>query len=160
MALLQLHDGNVRELYESYEHLRERYGRQDDSWMAVADRMLQLLPYLEEVCRERVVWGLLSHYSLCLLSRRDLRSRPHVVVAADSDGYRVSYKMQPKDAPWPHASVEGYAASTVDAARFVALAMERSGGWSDDEACIEASWAARRGAEPSLSYGSEDEHDG
>lgn len=159
MTLLQLHTGDVRELYESYEQLRARCGQKDESWAAVAVRMLELLPGLEKVCNDRVVWGLLSHYSLCLLSRRDFRARPHVVVVADSSGYRVSYKMHPDDAPWPIATVEGHTDSSAEAAKLVAIAMDRSGGWSSDEDRIETSWRARREGTPGQSTGTGDGHD-
>ncbi|MEQ9490543.1 MAG: hypothetical protein RIM72_16285 [Alphaproteobacteria bacterium] len=143
MALVDFHNESSAHLYEAYRGLREK--RPDSSWAEIAERMLEVLPHLEKVCASADVWGLLSHYRLCLLSRRDYRSRPHVVVFAGPGGYMIRYQMTSADAPFPNAIVEGATTNVEEAAQYVAIAIDRSGGWSSYESRLQDEWSSRRG---------------
>lgn len=132
MALLDCIDGTARALYDSYEYLRATYGKKHESWERTATMMLAILPRLEELFAEREVWGLVSHYRLCLLSRRDFRARRHVTVGADARGYHVTYLLHREGTPWPGVEVwetlDGVEATLAGLPIF----MERSEGWKPD----------------------------
>lgn len=92
--------------------------------------MLDWIARLRALPDDRQVYGLTSHYHLCLLSQ-DTAASPWfvIIVASDERSYYIEYLMPEHEAPWPNAYVRGEARSMDDAVRMVVTAMERSGGW-------------------------------
>ena|SRR5215469_2169389 len=93
--------------------------------------MLDLIARLKASPDERQVYGLTSHYHLCLLSQ-DTSASPWFVrvIALHERDYHIEYLMPESEAPWPKAYIRGEARSTDDAIRMILTAMEKSGGWS------------------------------
>jgi hypothetical protein len=93
--------------------------------------MLELLAVLRSHADPRRIWGLTSHYRLCLLSKDAYTSPWYVIVSAlDSRNYFVEYLMPEVDAPWVGAYVKGEGRSVEDTVSMVLTGMDRSGGWS------------------------------
>ena len=93
--------------------------------------MLDWIARLRALPNERHVYGLTSHYRLCLLSEDTYTSPWFVIItASDERNYYVEYLMPEHESPWPHAYVRGETRSADDAVRMVVTAMEKSGGWS------------------------------
>jgi len=93
--------------------------------------MLDLLARLRELPDERRVYGLTSHYRLCLLAAD--RSPWFVIVSAlDKGNYFIEYRMAESAALGPHASVKGKAHSESEAVRMILMAMEKSEGWPNN----------------------------
>lgn len=95
------------------------------------EAMLILLARLRALPDERQIYGLTSHYHLCLLSQDTYTSPWFVkVTAMDEWMYVIEYLMPKDEAPWPYAYVRGEAQSPDLAIRMIITAMEKSGGWS------------------------------
>lgn len=133
-----MHDHSVRLEHckdQASQTLDEFYG-QIASHDDVVDRqgaeaMLELIARLRALSDDRRVWGLTSHYRLCLLAQDSFQSPWYVVVGAlDRRNYFIEYLMPPAVAPWPAAYVRGEARSQDDAVQMIVTAMERSEGWS------------------------------
>ena len=93
--------------------------------------ILDLLQRLRALPEDWIVYGLTSHYRLCLLAEDDYRSPWFVIVAAlDRRNYYVEYLMPEADAPWSQAYVRGEAKSEDDAVNMIVTAMKNSEGWS------------------------------
>jgi hypothetical protein len=93
--------------------------------------MLNLIKRLQSLSDPRRVWGLTSHYRLCLLAEDNGQSPQFVtVIASDSSNYYIEYLMPARLAPWPHAYVKGEARSEDEAVLMITIAMEKSGGWT------------------------------
>jgi hypothetical protein len=93
--------------------------------------MLELLSALRGLADKRCVFGLTSHYRLCLLAKDSYTSPWYVIVAAlDRRNFFIEYLMPEGVAPWPGAYVKGEARALEDALKMVLIAMEKSGGWS------------------------------
>jgi hypothetical protein len=85
--------------------------------------MLNLIARLRELPDERRIYGLTSHYRLCLLAEDTYRSSCFVIVIAlDKRNYFIEYLM-------PESAVRGEARSENEALQMILLAMEKSGGW-------------------------------
>jgi len=114
--------------------LDEFYGERQDSDDSISrkcgEAMLDLMARLRALPNERRVFGLTSHYHLCLLSQDTYTSPWFVkVIGADND-FVIEYLMPEHEAPWPHAYVRGEAHSSDEAVRMIMTGMEKSGGWS------------------------------
>ncbi len=149
MPLFHHTTSSSRRIYEAYEPLAEG----DATWTATARLMLEFLPELETLCVDRPVWAVLSHFRPCMVSRDDFRSRPHVVGAVAQPGFTIRYLMHPDDAPWPRAEFVGETDSTARAAELVEIAMDRSGGWSEEEPRIQELWRESSAQFPQLGAG-------
>lgn len=120
---------------QKHATLEEFYGERRDSddfiSRKIGETMLDLIARLRALSDERHVFGLTSHYHLCLLSQDTYTSPWFVkVIGADQRDYVIEYLMPEHQAPWPHAYVRGEARSVDDAVRMVITAMDKSGGWS------------------------------
>ena len=92
--------------------------------------MLSLIERLRSLADDRQVWGLTSHFTLCLLAADTYQSPWFVrAVAVDRHSYFIQYLMPERLAPWPDASVGGTARSEDEAVEMVVKAMELSEGW-------------------------------
>ena len=92
--------------------------------------MLDLIARLRALPDERHVYGLTSHYRLCLLAQDTSRSPWFVIISAlDKRNYFVEYLMPERVAPWPQAYVRGEARSENDSVHMIITAMEKSEGW-------------------------------
>jgi hypothetical protein len=114
--------------------LDEFYGRARNSDEPVSRKggqaMLDLIARLRAWPDDRNVFGLTSLNRLCLLSQDTYTSPWFVIVCAvDAQNYYIDYLMPEREAPWPHARVQGEARSVDDAVRMIITAMEKSGGW-------------------------------
>ena len=93
--------------------------------------MLDWIVRLRALPNERRVYGLTSHYRLCLLAEDSYTSPWFVIISAfDGRNFYVEYLMPEREAPWQHAYVRGEARLVEDAVRMVFTAMDKSGGWS------------------------------
>lgn len=93
--------------------------------------MLDLIVRLRALPDERRVFGLTSHYRLCLLAKDSYKSPWLVIVSAlDKRNYFIEYLMPKRLAPWPYAYVKGMARSEDDAVQMIMTAMENSEGWT------------------------------
>ena len=107
--------------------------------------MLDLIARLRALPDERRVYGLTSHYQLCLLAEDTWQSPWFVkVVAIDRRNYRVSYLVPERLAPWRWAYVHGKAESEDEAVRMILIAMDRSEGWSRHSGLAMSSERRRR----------------
>ena len=92
--------------------------------------MLDWIARLRALPDDRRIFGLTSHYRLCLLSQDDYTSPWFVIISAlDERNYYVEYLMPENEAPWQAAYVRGEARSAEDAVWMVVTAMDKSGGW-------------------------------
>ena len=94
----------------------------------IGTSMLDLLARLRELADERRVYGLTSHYRLCLLAA-DQSPWFVIVSALDKRNYFIEYRMAESAAPWRHAYVKGEAHSESEAVGMILMAMEKSEGW-------------------------------
>lgn len=120
---------------QKHATLEEFYGEMRDSHEPVTRKsgevMLDLIARLRALPDERQIYGLTSHYQLCLLSQDTSTSPWFVKVSTlDERNYYIEYLMLEREAPWPHAYVRGEARSTDDAVRMIMTAMDKSGGWN------------------------------
>ncbi len=120
---------------QSHATLDEFYGEMRDSddptTHESGETMLGLIARLKALPDERHVYGLTSHYTLCLLSQDTDTSPWFVKVAAlDQQNYSVECLVPDREAPWPGAYVLGQAQSEDDAVHMIIKAMDISGGWS------------------------------
>ena len=95
--------------------------------------MIDLVACLRALPDNRIVYALTSHFRLCLLPK-DTGAPPWpVVVSALCDHeYYVNSRMPENLAPWRAAHIAGTAHSAEEAARWVIIAMEKSGAWNHD----------------------------
>ena len=120
---------------QKHATLEEFYGEARDSSEPVsrsgAAAMLDLIARLRALPDGRQVFGLTSHYQLCLLAEDAYTSPWFVrVSASDERNYSIEYLMPKHESPWPHAYVRGEARSADVAVQMIQTAMEKSGGWS------------------------------
>ena len=102
----------------------------ENGFSRVGQQMLRLLPLLSDVCAPREVWSLTSHAQLCLLAADDWESPWYVQIdAVPWGGFEVRYLLPPAEAPWPRATVLGYAFDETQACEMIRTAMQRAGGW-------------------------------
>jgi hypothetical protein len=98
----------------------------------LGEKMLRLIDRLEVLPDERRVYGMTSHFSLCLLAEHDYLSPTFVVITPSVlQRYDIEYLMPERLAPWPHAYVKGVASSVDEAVEMVLIAMEKSEGWRE-----------------------------
>jgi hypothetical protein len=98
----------------------------------VGKQMLTLLPLLSEALANRDIWALTSHARLCLLARDDWESPWLVQIEALSwGGFEIRYLLPQDAAPWPQATVLGFAVDAKSASAMIDTAMVRSGGFSE-----------------------------
>ena len=127
MQLERCKDQPSTTLDDYYQGIAQ-HSRQLDTEIGKA--MLDLLVALRARPDDRRVWGLTSHYRLCLLAQDTYLSPWFVIVAAlDNRNYTIEYLMPSDVEPWPNAYVRGEARSTEAAANMVAIAMSRCDGW-------------------------------
>ncbi len=132
MHLTRCRDQKSRTLDEFYGELiqsDEPVTREGGKTMLALIRRLRLLPI------EQRVFGLTSHYRLCLLAQ-DSAETPWFVIAAalDERNYFVEYLMPERIAPWPRAYVRGEAHSEDEAVQMILTGMEKSEGWRSSHA--------------------------
>ena len=91
--------------------------------------MLELLPHLERVCAEPVVWCLVSMHRLVLLTADDWQSPWLVFIQHDPFGFSVRYRLPDAVAPFPGACIVGEREKPSDAAELIPTALRGCGGW-------------------------------
>jgi hypothetical protein len=100
----------------------------------IGKAMLDLIVRLRALPDERQIFGLTSHYNLCLLAEDTYESLRLVnIYALDERNYFIEYRMTNDAAPWPNAYVKGVARSEDDAIRMIVIGLEKSGGWNSGE---------------------------
>ncbi len=124
MHLTRCHD-------QKSKTLDEFYGEMSQSDKPVTREggkaMLALMARLRALPNERRVYGLTSHYRLCLLAQDSAETSWFVIVAAlDARNFFVEYLMPECVAPWPHAYVRGEARSEDEAVQMILTGMEKS----------------------------------
>ena len=78
----------------------------------------------------RRVFGLTSHYTLCLLAKNSYESSWFVrIIASGPQDSVVEYLMPERIAPRPNAYVRGEARSEEQAVQMVLTSMDESEGW-------------------------------
>ncbi len=126
MQITRCHDQASRALEEVY--------RGTTNPLTLGAAMLDLLDRLRSLPDDRRVFGLTSHYHLCLLAADTYRSPWFVkFLALDKQNYFVEYLMPKQLAPWPGAYVCGEARSAERAVQMILIAMEKSEGWSREQ---------------------------
>jgi hypothetical protein len=94
--------------------------------------MLDLICRLRALPDERRLYGLTSHYRLCMRAQDTPDAAWFVIISAlDKRNYYVEYLMPERLAPWPDAYVRGEARSEDDAVQMIVKAMEKSEGWHE-----------------------------
>ena len=131
MKIIRCSDQKARTLDEFYSDLLSK----DDLAKSTGEATSSLIARLRALEDERVVYGLTSHYSLCLLSRDDYSSPGYVTISASCESdYTIEYLMPSDQAPWHRpARVSGIARSEDEAVEMILIAMEQSRGWTDSE---------------------------
>ena len=128
MHLTRCQDQKSKTLDEFY---RELSISDEPVTREIGQTMLGLIARLRALSDERRVWGLTSHYRLCLLAADSSQTDRFVtVVALDTRNYYVEYLMPQRVAPWPHAYVRGEARSEDEAVQMIQTGMEKSEGWN------------------------------
>jgi hypothetical protein len=113
------------------EFYRELSASSDNTTAEIGLMMLRLLPEIPNTFRGKRVWGLTSHYHLCLLAADDYRTPWYVrIIGYSGSRYEIHYKMSEVDQPWPDAFVAGSAKELAQAVDMIGIAMARCGGWS------------------------------
>ncbi len=101
----------------------------------VGQGMLELLAMINGMFKETQLYGLTSHYRLCIQAEDDWTAPWYVVVVGSRFEklchYTIEYLL-PENPPWPHASVRGEARSLADAKNYLLIAMHRSQGWKNN----------------------------
>ena len=132
MHLTRCHDQKLKTLDEFYGELSqsgEQVTREGGK------TMLALITRLRSLLNEQHVYGLTSHYRLCLLARDSAETPWFVIVSAlDARNYFVEYLMPERIAPWPQAYVRGEAHSEDEAVQMILTGMEKSEGWRSNHA--------------------------
>lgn len=127
MQLERCSDQPSRSLDGFYaEHARSDH----DGTRDIGRAMCSLIARLRALPDERRVYGLTSHYRLCLLAEDTSASPWYVIFVAVDSRVFVEYLMSVHDAPWPRACVRGEASSEDEAVAMILTAMDRSGGWN------------------------------
>jgi hypothetical protein len=122
---------SIQALYTLYRQIIHRQTAKP-SFREAAERMLLLLPRLEELCRGRDVWGLFSVGDLLLTNQKDFHGPALVYVSTweePSGGYVVSYLLPRDIAPRPHARVSGHTKDIDQTLMMIEKALHASGGW-------------------------------
>jgi hypothetical protein len=126
--LIHCHDQTSETLDEFYGELSQS---DEPVTRQIGQTMLSLLARLRALPGDRHVWGLTSHYRLCLLAQDSYETPWFVtVIGLDKRDYYVEYLMPEHAAPWSRASVRGEANSEDEAVQMILTAMEKSEGWS------------------------------
>src|SRR4051812_7278390 len=91
---------------QKHATLEEFYTKAQDSHEPVTSKsgevMLDLITRLRALPDDRHIYGLTSHYRLCLLSQDTYTSPWFVILSAlDERNYYVEYLMPESEAPWP-----------------------------------------------------------
>lgn len=60
----------------------------------VGHRMLELLPALDVMCQDKMIWAATSHATLCLLLRDDYQADCFAAIDVVSNEYEVTYPAQ------------------------------------------------------------------
>lgn len=129
MHLTRCHEQKSKTLDEFY---RELSVSDEPVTRESGQTMLSLIARLRALTDERRVWGLTSHYRLCLLAADSAETDWFVtVVALDARNYYVEYLMPPRVAPWPRAYVRGEARSEDEAVQMILTGFKKSEGWSE-----------------------------
>ncbi len=127
MHLIRSQDQKSKTLDEFYTEISEHDHPVDRE---SGEAMLDLISRLRALPDERSVYGLTSHYRLCLLAQDTWRSPWFVIISAlNKSEYFVEYLMPERIAPWPQAYVRGEAHSEDEAVRMILTAMDKSEGW-------------------------------
>jgi hypothetical protein len=127
MHLIRCKDQKRQTLDEFYSELgrSDRFVDQN-----IGGAMLDLIARLRALPGEQQLFGLTSHYRLCLLDEDDYTAPWRVIISAvDRRDYSIQYLMPVRLAPWPNASVRGEARSIEAAVEMIIIAMEKSEGW-------------------------------
>ncbi len=121
--------GNASKLCENYR------GAAEDTELFTASqfRMRQLIMKLDERLTQTIVWGLTSHYLLCLMAvpTYDMGSwfvtmDPHYL-----SSFRISYRLPEGELPIPDSEIS-FRVKDVDlACERTILALRYSRGWGD-----------------------------
>lgn len=129
MNLTRCRDQKSKTLDEFYGELSQS---DEPVTRGIGKSMLALMTRLRASPDERRVFGLTSHYQLCLLAEDSFEASKFVSIAAlDRRSYSVEYLMPERVAPWPDAYVRGEARSEDDAVQMILTAIEKSEGWSE-----------------------------
>src|SRR4051794_23375922 len=99
MHLTRCQDQNHVTLEAFY---RERRDSDDFFSRKCGEAMLDLIARLRALPDERRVFGLTSHYHLCLLSQDTYTSPWFVNVIGTDREYVIEYLMPKHEAPWPN----------------------------------------------------------
>ena len=102
---------------------------EDEVSRSIGEAMLVLLRELRESTAPHEVWGLTSHYHLCLLAENRCDTPWYVQVIGYEGRYQIEYLVPQVEAPWPEARVRGDASSARAAVAMILTALVRSGGW-------------------------------
>jgi hypothetical protein len=118
----------------------------------IGKTMLDLITRLRALPDERRVYGLTSHYRLCLLAEDSYTSPWFVIVSTlDNRNFTVEYLMPESVAPWPSgAYVRGEARSEEDAVQMIVTAMEKSEGWNEGRRIVAPMTPEPRFAPPEI----------
>ena len=101
----------------------------NSSTASVGCTMLDFLPLLIDVCKDRDIWALPSRDCLWLLPGDDWTSRWLVSVIGCGGRFQIAYRLPAAAAPWSDAMVSGQAVDAADAACMVRIAIDRCDGW-------------------------------
>ena len=96
----------------------------------IGPTMLALIARLRALPDDRRLWGLTSHFRLCLLERDESSAPWYVIVSTIGSEFEIQYLMPASLAPWPNAYVRGEARTEDHAVQMIVIAVEQSGGWS------------------------------
>jgi hypothetical protein len=127
MHLTRCQDQKSKTLDEFYAEISQH----DDLVDQVSGKvMLSLIGRLQALPDDRHVYGLTSHYWLCLLAQDTYKSPWFVkFIAFDKQRYFIEYLMPDRLAPWQAAYVRGEAHFEDEAVQLILTAMDQSEGW-------------------------------
>jgi len=103
-------------------------------WTAKGQAMLDLIDAINQHFMETRIWGLTSHDTLLLQTDDNWESGWYVAINnIGTKEYYFEYRIPKDKCPWPHATVKGMAPTLADSVKYLAIAMNESGGWQDNK---------------------------
>jgi hypothetical protein len=95
--------------------------------------MLNVLKLINDIFPQTTIYGLTSHATLLLLTEDNSLSQYYVALNGLEDEYYIHYLMTAEKQPWPNAMVKGTTKSLDELKRYLVIAMNESGGWSNNK---------------------------
>ncbi|MGV3539335.1 MAG: hypothetical protein ACO1OQ_05960 [Rufibacter sp.] len=100
----------------------------------IARDMISLIKEINSTFIETTFYGLTSHARLIVQADKSWDSKWYIIISSNGQKeYDFRYLLPESERPWPDASVTGRARGISDAIKYLAIAMQKSKGWPNNE---------------------------